>query len=438
MKTTIARLIPLAFLCLTLWTACGDGTQEGDYQPVATARGTHVLGEDTATATIGAAGGELTSEDGRLTITIPAGALAADTAIVIDPITNFAPAGLGHAYRLTPEDTTFAKPVTITMTAGGDDLVDISIGGLMIAFQNADSMWELPGDATVDENAGTVSVETDHLSDWSLVKGAVLMPMTAEVKVNKSLGLAVRYCYTSDDPTGDGLAPLGYECTDELAPLVNVSEWSVNGVVGGNATVGTVTASGLDATYHAPAQAPSPDTVAVSARIDDGTIVVSNIKVVDEVAALNGAVDFTFTYLTAPEQTFKAKATLALTVADDGIDETNYDATGTIEMKDPVEFTYMDSVCTVQEPIKTVNDEYFLKVRKEPLSVRWGFAEYWIYHCVGAASFDISVQLYFFTGTGTGCMTFDDVPIDDADAPAGAYTTECSGTGTCTAEWSFN
>ncbi len=428
-----------SLLMLALSAAgCGDGTDEPDYQPVVTARGTHVLGESAATATIGAAGGELTSDDGLMTLTVPAGALATDTEITIDPITNFAPAGLGHAYRLTPEGTNFAVPATLKFVTTDDSYFESgNVWGLRIAFQNAGGIWELPADATADPAGEFVTVETEHLSDWSLVKGAVLMPMAAEVKVGRTVELGVRFCYPSGSVNDDGLAPLGYECLDELAPLVPASEWEVDGQAGGNATVGTISGSGLNAVYTAPAAEPTPNTVSVSARIDDNTLVVSHITILGEKADMTGTVDFEFTYLTVPGQVFEAQANLSLKMHDDGIDETNYDAIGTLEMKSPTEFVMGDATCTVEEAVKPVNDEYFLKILKDPLSVRWGYSEYWIYHCVGQAPFDISVQLYFFTGTGTACTTFDDVAIDDADNPAGEYTSDCSGTGPCTAEWSF-
>lgn len=55
-----------------------------------------------ASKTIGAEGGSLSSTDGRITVTIPAGALANDTQIAIQPISNTASGGLGAAYRLSP------------------------------------------------------------------------------------------------------------------------------------------------------------------------------------------------------------------------------------------------------------------------------------------------------------------------------------------------
>jgi hypothetical protein len=40
------------------------------------------------TKTIGAAGGELASSDGRLTVQVPAGALSAETSLSIQPVTS--------------------------------------------------------------------------------------------------------------------------------------------------------------------------------------------------------------------------------------------------------------------------------------------------------------------------------------------------------------
>jgi serine protease len=57
--------------------------------------------------------------------------------------------------------------------------------------------------------------------------------------------------------------------------------WQVNGVVGGNATVGTITATGM---YSAPAGVPSPDVVTVTAvsnqdptRSDSATVTISSV-----------------------------------------------------------------------------------------------------------------------------------------------------------------
>jgi hypothetical protein len=66
------------------------------------------------TKVIGAAGGTITSADGGITFTIPAGAVSANTPFPIQPITSSMPTNLELNYRLLPEGTHFAQPVTIT------------------------------------------------------------------------------------------------------------------------------------------------------------------------------------------------------------------------------------------------------------------------------------------------------------------------------------
>lgn len=426
-----------AFLMMAvIISGCGeDQTGNQDLEPAATPAGSLTAGQQ-ASATIGAAGGELASFDGRLLVTIPAGALTADTVITIDQISNQAHGGVGQAFRIGPDGTTFLAPASMVFSPDAADLEHSAIDGLMVAFQNDQMYWELAGTPEIDAEAGTLKIKTNHLSDWSLVQGAVLIPMAAGVKTGKSMSLSVNYCYPAPDD-GSDLAPLGYKCTDELAPLAAASEWSVNGIKGGNGTVGTVSGSGLTGTYTAPSSKPTPDTVAVSVRLGNNTLLISNITIQEDAADLNGSVDFTFSYLMAPGVTFKARADLALTMHDDGIDETNYDAVGSLEMIEPEEFILGELVCTLQDAKKQVNDEYFFKVLKDPPSVRWGYNEQWMYHCTGATSYDVAIVLYFFTGTGTACTQFDDVPISDISAPQGQYTSSCSGTGEATAEWDF-
>jgi hypothetical protein len=224
----------------------------------------------------------VSAPDGRIALTIPAGALASNTVISIQPLTNMAHGKIGAAYRLTPEGQTFLTPVTLTFPYTDQDLLGTSAEVLGAAFQTADGYWQWAGDATVDTAAKTVSIGSSHFSDWSLVKGLQIRPPSKTVKVNGSVGLKVVGCYDPSSPD-----PRGYKCDDddELTILNPVSEWSVNGRPGGGGVFGTVLGSGATATYTAPATEPIPSTVAVSARVDRGakvTRVVSNITIVED------------------------------------------------------------------------------------------------------------------------------------------------------------
>src|SRR5258706_4999451 len=110
------------FASLLILASCGDGGGGGggapaSKSPFGTATGPAVE------ATIGPAGGALGSGDGKVTVSIPAGALAADTTISIQPFTNTAPGGRGLSYRFAPSGVVFSAPVQITFSFTDADLI---------------------------------------------------------------------------------------------------------------------------------------------------------------------------------------------------------------------------------------------------------------------------------------------------------------------------
>jgi hypothetical protein len=255
----------------------------GEPPPVATAVGSPI--GSATTATIGAGGGTLATPDGRIKLTIPAGALAGDTAISIQPVTNLAPGGFGSAFRLTPEGQTFAMPVTLAFAYTDDDLIGTAAEFLGAAFQTADGFWQWAGDPALDTAAKTVSVSTTHFSIWSGVSGLQIVPGRKTVRVNTSVALEVKVCY---QVVSGGVLSLASSCdvNQSAVSSLSISEWSVNGRLGGGAIFGTVNGHGATATYRAPANEPIPNTVAVSARVHrpfsgstQRRLVVSNITI---------------------------------------------------------------------------------------------------------------------------------------------------------------
>ncbi len=122
-------------------------------------------------ATIGAAGGSLSSTDGRISVTIPAGALASNTVIGIQPITNMALGRIGAGYRLTPTGQTFLTPVTSEFTYADLDVTGTAVEALGAAFQTPAGYWQWAGESIVDTGAKSVSVTASHFSDWSNRQG---------------------------------------------------------------------------------------------------------------------------------------------------------------------------------------------------------------------------------------------------------------------------
>ncbi|WP_276955710.1 hypothetical protein [Allomeiothermus silvanus] len=264
-----------------LLAACGGQPKpEPDQEPVPTAVGAPV--GSPVSKVIGASGGTLSSADGRLTVEVPAGAFAKDEAVGIQEIENHAHGRVGKAYRLTPEGVKFAKPVTLTFPYTDADIAGTAPELLGVAYQDEKGFWRAYKKVELNRENKTVSVETDHFSDWSMLAGAQLRPPSAEVQTGGSVNLQVAICeqVTSDD----GLTSLAYGC--EPSQLISrfVKNWSVNGAPGGNASVGMVAAGeGGAATYTAPAQVPSKNPVAVSAEYTNvhgnKFILISNVTV---------------------------------------------------------------------------------------------------------------------------------------------------------------
>ncbi|MDP2273954.1 MAG: hypothetical protein Q8K32_24650 [Archangium sp.] len=248
------------------------------------------------TSMVGPAGGSVRSADGKLELLVPAGALAADTALSVMPLSVTAPGGV-TAWRLGPEGTTFARPASVKISFGEAELKGSTPNALRIAFQDSQKRWQAIKTSTVDSTSITVS--TTHLSDWSLLLGWQLRPPVATVLPGRSLTLSVRFCNTVplDQGTESELVSLVANCQEDegLAPIVG--QWAVNGTPNGSATVGTLVPGSPSATYVAPAKAPSGGPVAVSVELNPPALgkvlLVSNITIGGDLPnAYAGAVSY--------------------------------------------------------------------------------------------------------------------------------------------------
>lgn len=273
----------LAFL--TCFCSCRDDGASPDpaanNDAVPTSPGTPD-GAPTA-GTIGTAGGALASSDALFEVAIPAGALAADTEIGIQPITNTAWGGIGKGYRLTPDGLSFAAPIQLTFQIPAETSASIAFAFLDVAFQDDAGFWYALRNETVDDAAGTVTATTTHFSDYSPIAGVQIEPLNASVPTGQTLALNVRYCMFETTPQDPDLVALVATCDGDLAPFGTFSNWSVNGVVGGNASSGTIAPSGEQhATFTAPASVPGSNPVAVSVQTTfEGAqaLLVSNVTI---------------------------------------------------------------------------------------------------------------------------------------------------------------
>ena len=399
----------------------------------------------TGEADIGPEGGTLVSADEHLMLTIPQGALSKTIHFISKGITNKAYGGIGQSIQISPEGTTFAVPVTMTFTLDDDQLstsdVADSLNSTGIAYLGTDKQWHWVTGATYDATAKTVTVQTTHLSNWSPVYGEQLSPLSTTVDINDTVTFNVIGCYA---PNSAGTFVLGHKCDTETASLTtSVKEWAVNGIVGGNATVGTISGSGLSATYTAPAQKPSPGTVDVTARLDSSkltsrnAVVFSHVTITEPHKTLDGKIVFDFNWLFA--YPFHVEAYVSMVQIDDGLDQADYKQgkSGT-SIISPATFIYAGGyICTIdntQAPVPTNNG---FMIRKQPqLAARFGYAQQWTYHCTypNMPSQDVAIILEFATRTSQ-CNAPVDVPFKDATEPKGTFTDTCSPGGNVTATW---
>jgi hypothetical protein len=229
-------------------------------------------GDPQGTATtqmIDAAGGSVTSADGRITVNIPAGALGTATVVSIQPITNTTSNGVGLGYRLEPEGTTFSAPVSLTFHLSTTEALALS--STFVATQHADGMWYSQPNQQRDSSAQTVGVSTTHFSDWTIAQTVTLNPPKARVRTSDATSFTAYILLVRDDE--DELAQPGSE---ELAvpqqtvldnQLNGAKIWSVNNIVGGNVQIGQIRAPG---SYTAPAEEPTPNEVVVTLTIQFG------------------------------------------------------------------------------------------------------------------------------------------------------------------------
>lgn len=235
---------------------------------------------------IGSAGGTLSSPDGRVTLTIPAGALAANTTISIQPIENTAPNGIGSSYDFLPNGQQFAKPITVTLRYTEAEMTGTDPGLLAFGYQNSQNAWAGKTGLQVDKAAHTVSAQIRHFSRWAFYAMFRLDPTESTLQTGENLALrAVKLPYSEDPDSFDPQEVLKVLGQPKPVPAADLSNWLVNGQGGtASSAAGWLTDNGEGSKlYHAPSQVPAVNPVAVSCTVNTGqgsVTLVSNITVV--------------------------------------------------------------------------------------------------------------------------------------------------------------
>lgn len=256
----LSRLILLLLSCIYLFGCKKDNATADprtDLQPAITPIGTPV--GSPVSKSIGNAGGSLISPDGRFKITIPSGALNSNTNITIQPVTNEAPGGIGLAYDLLPNGTTFSKPITLTFNYTNAEVPDNIPYFLFIAYQDSARAWKADArQRDFDTVAKTVSLDVDHFTIFTFVD---MMPIQAGTTM-----FILRESEKTDVWVIESvLDNKGRISETRFVPEEFIQGWKVNISPNGNSFEGTITGSRKNpVTYTAPSSIDYKRTVRVS------------------------------------------------------------------------------------------------------------------------------------------------------------------------------
>src|SRR5688572_18000197 len=222
--------------------------------------------------TIGTGGGTISSADGKVILTIPAGALDKNEIISMEPIQNKAPLGIGTlAYRFLPHGLQFKKPAVLSFKYNDPNVLGASPLELKVATQLNNKTWRRLSNVSIDTNARTIKANLQHFSDYSVytsIKMEDYKTKTDTAVVHVSTGEKVKF-RTWEEVELDSVLTIPMPAFPR--------QWFVNGKenpsvlegIGGLTAENGVLVNERD--YNAPAREPDPDTIAISAKFDLGS-----------------------------------------------------------------------------------------------------------------------------------------------------------------------
>lgn len=174
-----------------LVTAIGPGST----MITATSEGRSGVAQVTVTdgAQVGPAGGTLVLAGGKVRVVVPPGAVTAPVLITASPRSGALPdppAGsrvAGQVYDLGPDGTTFAQPVTVTMSYDRAILPVWAMTGDLGILRLSGGQWHGLDDITVDVSAATISGRTSGFSGFGVgVKDPEVSLSPASASVNST------------------------------------------------------------------------------------------------------------------------------------------------------------------------------------------------------------------------------------------------------------
>ena len=140
---------------------------------------------------IGADGGQIVSEDGRVELIFPAGALAKNTIISIQPRTNPAPNGVGKSYWFEPSGIQFQKPVQINFRYTDEEAAICPPDWKSLGIQDHKGKWTFIDYESFDSVSKTLKGFIHHFSGVSNIDDIRIVPDKQILRVNEETIITV-------------------------------------------------------------------------------------------------------------------------------------------------------------------------------------------------------------------------------------------------------
>ena len=224
---------------------------------------------------IGAAGGNIISDDGRVELIFQVGALTQQITISIQPTTNHVPNGAGKAYQFEPSGIQFKKPVQLIFRYTDEEVKACPPDLMSFALQDHSGKWDFFEYEEWDSTAGTLKGFIHHFTGFTDVNNLMIRPNKTELAVGETADISVL-------DKGVIVESGEYRGDFELAFLSsNKVKWFVNEKEGGDDNVGHAKTNlfapigigtkniqyGLTGEYRAPVHLPLQNPVIVKLAV---------------------------------------------------------------------------------------------------------------------------------------------------------------------------
>jgi hypothetical protein len=140
---------------------------------------------------IGPAGGTIISEDGRVKLIFPAGALTEIKTIVIQPTTNNGPNGTGKAYQFEPSGIQFNKPVQVIFHYTEEEANTCPADLMAFGLQDHTGKWSFMDYDNWDSVGMMLRGNILHFSWFTNLAKMKLAPRFQEIRVGDSLDMYI-------------------------------------------------------------------------------------------------------------------------------------------------------------------------------------------------------------------------------------------------------